>query len=256
MSTDPSKRGAHESDKKTDMDQLVAFVADWKGIAGEAIALQLAMQGFTVVVNAPQDRIDPLLPENLPGRVLGLPFTTHSEQDYETVISQVIDLFGGLQVLVNNFNHWNDAPLDNITESMWQEVLENNVVRSFRLSRVASKLMLALGGGKIVQVTSTSCFTGHHTQYAASCAAIHSMTKSLARELAPSITVNTIAVGTLEEPWIDEGGAELRDILTKDILLKRLCHPQEVADLVAILIQSIHFMTGQMLVLDGGETLW
>jgi NAD(P)-dependent dehydrogenase (short-subunit alcohol dehydrogenase family) len=64
-----------------------------------------------------------------------------------------------------------------------------------------------------------------------------------------------VACGILDEPWIDEGGGELRQMLTKSIPLGRLCRTADVADAVTFLASGADFMTGQMFVIDGGETV-
>jgi len=69
------------------------------------------------------------------------------------------------------------------------------------------------------------------------------------------VRVNSIAAGLLDEPWVDEGGPELREVLTRDIPLKRLCRGEDVAEAVSYLAAGADFMTGQVLILDGGETM-
>ncbi len=190
-----------------------------------------------------------------PGKILAMPFDASQEEAVEQMLSAALDIFGHVDVLVNNFFHWSDAKFDELTDKHWQETFQNNVLRSFHVCRAVARLMEALGYGKIINVTSTSCFTGAHTPLAASCASVHSLTKSLAKELSPFVRANTIACGLLEEEWVQEGGEDLRKSLVADIPLKRLCQPHDVAELVAFLATGADFMTGQLLVLDGGENL-
>jgi NAD(P)-dependent dehydrogenase (short-subunit alcohol dehydrogenase family) len=236
-------------------DVPVALLGDWHGMAGAAIARYLAHYGFSLLINGPEDEVFGLQGLSETGKILALPFDVGDEEAVLRVMSSALDLFGRVDVLVNNLSAWADAPLAEITDEHWKQVLEAGFLPSFRLSRAAARVMAAQEYGKIIHVTSTSAYTGQHTPYAAYCAAVHSLTRSLARELAPAVRVNTVAAGLLDEPWIDEGGPDLRQMLVADIPLGRLCRAEDVAEAVAWLAQGADFMTGQMLVLDGGETM-
>ena len=233
----------------------VAVISDWRGLAGPAICLQLARAGFSLFVNGPEEEVFELQSQDVDGKILALPFDPTDEDSVQQVFLAGLEIFGRLDVLVNNFYTWNDAPLSEVNEQMWAEVWRGNVKNTFNTCRSAAPIMQAQEFGKIINITTTSCFTGAHLQFAASSAALHSMTRSLARELAPFVRVNTLACGILDEPWIDEGGPDLRDMLTKAIPLKRLCKTVDVADMVTHLASGADFMTGQLLVLDGGETM-
>ncbi len=233
----------------------VALITDWRGTAGPAIAFALAQAGFALLINGPEDEVFELQSVDTMARILAMPFDVADEQAVITAVGAGLEVMGRLDVLVNNIFAWNDAALNDITEEMWDEVLKSGLKGTFYCSRAAARVMQAQEYGKIIHVTSTSALTGVHTQYAASCAAIHSLTRSLARELAPHVRVNSIAAGLLDEPWVDEGGPELREVLTRDIPLKRLCRSEDVAEAVSYLAAGADFMTGQVLILDGGETM-
>ena len=233
----------------------VAVIGDWRGLAGPAIALQLARSGFSLLINGPEDEIFELQSQDVDGKILALPFNPAEEDSVQQVFLAGLEIFGRLDVLVNNFYAWNDAPLSDITDEMWTEVWQTNVKHAFRCCRSAAPIMQAQEFGKIINVTTTACVNGEGLQFAASAAALHSMTRTLAKELAPFVRVNTVACGTLDEPWIDEGGGDLRARLTKSIPLRRLCRTLDVAETVSYLAGAADYMTGQMLVLDGGETV-
>lgn len=233
----------------------VALVADWRGLAGPAISVALARCGFSLLINGPEDEVFSLQAVEEAGKILAVPFDVSDQEAVLQAVAAAVEIFGKIDFLAGNLTFWNDARLDEISEEMWKEVLDLQLKGTFYLSRAVARVMREAGYGKILHITSTSCFTGAHTTYAASCAAIHSLTRSMARELAPAVRVNTLACGLLDEPWIDEGGPELREMLTRDILLQRLCRFEDVAELVAVMATGADFMTGQMLVLDGGETM-
>lgn len=233
----------------------VALVGDWGGLAGQAIALQLARAGFSLLVNGPEDEVIELQRHDLDGKILAAPFQATNEEAVQQIILTGLEFFGRLDVVVNNFFVWHDAALHEITEVHWAELLQGNLKSAFNVSRAASLVMMEQQFGRIINVTTTSCLTGNHLPFAATAAAVHSLTRSLARELAPHVRVNTVACGLLDEPWIDEGGPELRAMLQKEVPLGRLCRTSDVAEAVAYLASGADFMTGQMLVVDGGETV-
>ena len=237
------------------VDFPVALISDWSGIAGREICHALAGCEFSLIINAPQDEIFDLQSHDYPGKILAFPFDYSSEEAVEMTLSASLDIFGHVDVLVNNIHHWSDAKFLELTDKQFQEAYQHNVLGAFHVARASARLMDALGYGKIINVTSTSCFSGAHTPLAASCAALHSMTKSIANELAPNIRCNTIACGLIEEAWVVEAGDDLKKSLIAGVPLRRLCQPHDVAELVAFLATGADFMTGQMLVLDGGETV-
>lgn len=237
------------------MEHPVALISDWKGIAGPDITHALASCEFSLLVNGPQDEIFELLTGDYSGKILAMPFDYASEDAVEMMLSAALDIFGHVDVLVNNIYHWADAKFNELTDKEWNETFNHNVLGSFHVCRAVSRLMEALGYGKIINVTSTSAISGAHTPVAASCAALHSLTRSVAKELAPFVRANTIACGLVEEDWVLDAGEDLRKSLIRDIPLKRLCRPPDVAEVVAFLATSADFMTGQMIVLDGGETM-
>ncbi len=233
----------------------VAVVSSWQGLAGKAISTALAQCDYSLLINGPEEEIFELQSGNFLGKILAVPFEVEQEESVQNALLTALEIFGRVDVLVNNNYEWNDAPLDEITAQMWDKVLSVNLKGTFHCCRAAAAIMRSQGYGKIINVTSTSAFTGAHTQFAASCAAVHSLTRSLARELAPEIKVNTVACGILDEPWINEGGPELREMLLRGVPLGRLCTYDDVAEAVAFFATGGDFITGQMLVVDGGETM-
>lgn len=237
------------------MDFPVALVSDWNGIAGPEICHALASCEFSLLINGPQDEIMELLSGDFSGKILAMPFDYHSEDAVELMMSAALDIFGHVDVLVNNIYHWQGAKFIDLKDVDFSNVLNHNVMGSLHVCRAAARLMEALGYGKIINVTTTSAVNGLPPAMAVAGAGLHSLTRSIARELGPYVRANTVACGVLEEAWVAEGGEEIRRTLTASIPLKRLCQPADVAELVAFLATGADFMTGQMLVLDGGELI-
>ncbi len=235
--------------------QPVALVSDWNGTAAPVICQTLLQAGFAILVNGSQDEVFKYPLFEPTAKILALPFEITDEPNINSAIASGIEYLGGLDVLINNVYFWNDAALEDITDTMWTEVMHRGIKGTFNCCRSASKIMVAQKYGKIINIISTAAITGTYTQYAAGCAAIQSLTRSLARELAPHVRINSIATGLVDEPWIDADGPEFRAMLTKDIPLKRLCKNSDIAEAVSYLACGADFMTGQMLVLDGGESM-
>lgn len=237
------------------MDFPVAFISDWNGIAGREIAHALAACEFSLIINGPPDEILELQAHEYAGQILAFPFDFSAEEAVEMTLASTLEIFDHIDVLVNNIHHYVDARFLELTDKQFLEAYQKNLLAPFHVCRATARLMDALGYGKIINVTSTSAFTGAHTPLAASCAALHSMTKSMANELAPHVRCNTIACGLIEEGWVLEAGDDFKKSLLAEIPLRRLCQPSDVAELVALLATGADFMTGQMLVLDGGESI-
>lgn len=233
----------------------VALISDWNGLAALDTCRALAHAGWSLLINGPPEDILQLQAEDFDGKVLATPFDPTDESSIQETILSGLEFFGRLDLVVNNFYNWQDAALHDISETLWSELWTGNLKATFHVSRAAALVMSEQQFGRIVQVTTTSCKTGSHLPFAAVGAAVHSLTRSLAKELAPFVRVNTVACGMLDEPWIDEGGPELRAMLQKEIPLGRLCRTQDVAEAIRFLATGADFMTGQMLVIDGGETV-
>ncbi|MBM3463610.1 MAG: SDR family oxidoreductase [Armatimonadetes bacterium] len=228
----------------------VAIVTHWDGTAGPEIILSLANQGFRVVAPTTEEN---LLMIGAPETVMSIELDPGHEASVKEKFAGVVSLFGRIDVLVNNPMVWNDAALAEITETMWAEVITQNTKATFYCARAAAAVMQARGGGRIINITSTAGLSGAHTQFAVSCAGILSLTRSLAIELAPSVRVNCIATGLMDEPWIDEAGADFRQSLESKIPLSRLCRGADVAEFVGFLASSGDYFTAQTFTLDGGE---
>lgn len=232
------------------MSDQVAVVTQWSGLAGPAICEILAGQGFQVVVNGSRDLI---ALSDIPGSLSALPFDLVHEFSVVEAAKEVQEHFGRIDVLVNNATLWEDAALTELSDRMWSDVHDSNLKSFLYCTKAFAPMMTAAECGKIINVTGSPSVMVAHTAYAAACAGVVSLTRSLARELAPHVRVNAVACGMIDEPWIDAEGPEFRQMLVEKIPLRRLCRVDDVADLVAYLALSGDFMTGQVLTLDGGE---
>lgn len=167
--------------------------------------------------------------------------------------------FGGLDCFVANAGIWpvDDIPLGRLSEERWRSTMAQNLDAVFLSTRAALGLMGA--GGRIVLVASTAGQRGEafHADYAATKGALISMTKSLAIEYAPEITVNCVAPGWVDTdmsagPYAGDGKARI----TATIPLKRIPPPEDIAGPILFLCSPLaRHITGEVLNVNGGSVL-
>jgi NAD(P)-dependent dehydrogenase (short-subunit alcohol dehydrogenase family) len=233
------------------LDGKVALVTGGAQGIGRAIADGLVGEGATVVVadlNPPPD---------------GIRADVASEDDVERMARQVVERHGGVDVLVNNAGLYATLAMRPFTEiplEEWRRVMDVNVASMFLTCRALVPAMRERGGGKIVNISSGTAFRGvpFVLHYVASKGAIVAFTRALAKELGPDgITVNCIAPGfTMSEGVQDnpEVVRALRDVSIAARTIQRDQLPEDVVGAVVFLCTpAADFVTGQTMVIDGGQ---
>ena len=160
-----------------------------------------------------------------------------------------------LDVLINNASTFYPTPLAEATAAQWDELLGTNLRAPFFLARAAAPL-LRRQQGCIVNLTDIHAqrpLRGHAI-YSISKAALDMLTKALAKELAPEVRVNGIAPGAAM--WPEQMDADLRQRIESHTMLKRAGTPEDVAAAVRFLVFDAPYVTGQILTVDGGRTLY
>ncbi len=167
---------------------------------------------------------------------------------------------GGLDILVNNAGLADPAiwspKLEDTTLEMWKRVFDVDTFGTFLCSRAAAKMMKA--GGAIVNTASTPVLSGDSEGlvYASAKGAVLTMTKMLASVLAPRIRVNCMLFGSFETTWVDWLNATQLQRYRSGIPLKRFGRPIDAANLALFLTSDdASFITGQAVVIDGGEVM-
>jgi NAD(P)-dependent dehydrogenase (short-subunit alcohol dehydrogenase family) len=244
------------------MTQKVALITGSATGVGRASALRFAREGFAVAVNYSRSEQD--ANETLADvQKLGVPAilckaNVGDDNAVREMIERVQKELGGLDVLVNNAGttHFIDhANLEALTDAVWQEIFQVNMLGTFYCCRAALPL-LQKRNGSIVNVTSVAALSGQGSSipYCASKAAVNSLTRSLARAFAPLVRVNAVAPGPIETRWLDGHRERIHDYL-KTVPLQRVALPEDIADAIHFLALGTTLTTGQCLVVDGGRTM-
>ena len=178
----------------------------------------------------------------------------------EMLVEDAAERFGGLDVLINNHGIWKGAPIDEMSDGEWNEMIGVNLTGVFHVIRAAVPHLKAAGGGSIVNLSSTAGQRGEagHSHYAATKGAIISMTKSLAVELAPhGIRTNCVAPGWVDTDMSHETlvGPRAEEIRAA-IPLGRPGTAEEIAGAVLFLASPLAaFINGEILNVNGGSVL-
>ncbi len=180
--------------------------------------------------------------------------------DGNTVRSLVADLFekfGRIDILVNNAGINRDALLVKMNEQDWDSVMAVNLRAPFVITQATCRLMIKKGvDGRIVNIVSTAGKHGNFGQanYSAAKAGLLAFTKSVAREMARyGIRVNAVMPGLIDTPMVRALREDIIERKIKEIPLRRMGHPREVAKAVVFLVSDdASYITGACLQVDGG----
>jgi 3-oxoacyl-[acyl-carrier protein] reductase/pteridine reductase len=197
--------------------------------------------------------------ETLGRQALAVECNVRSEASVRGTVAAAVERFGGLDILVNNAAVFDSAPLDALSIDQWDAVFETNARGPFLVAREALPHLRAFRDqedqedqeGRIINIGSLGgihAWAGH-AHYCASKAALHSLTLSMAKAFAPEVSVNCVAPG-----WIELEGSDA--VQAAHFALKtpmgRNGRVEDVAQAVLFFAAGPHFITGQVLAVDGG----
>ncbi|MGR6128171.1 SDR family NAD(P)-dependent oxidoreductase [Paenibacillus sp. SER-28] len=245
-----------------DLHQKVALVTGGGTGIGRAACMALADRKATVVVNYSRSKNDAeetvrmILEKG--GRAIALQADVSRDQEVRTMVDQIVQQFGTIDILVNNASITHHIPMDDLepaTEEVWDDLFDVNVKGMFYCARAVAPFMKRSKQGAIVNLGSIAGQTGLGSSlpYAVSKAAVHGLTKSLARALAPDIRVNCIVPGAVATRWW-AGREEQMNQLFPHLLLQRISTPEDIASMICSALEQ-EAMTGQIITVDSGQTL-
>jgi 3-oxoacyl-[acyl-carrier protein] reductase len=233
---------------------------------GRAEALALARAGYDVVINYSQSeaaaKATAADAEAAGARTLVYQCDVADEAQVRGMMAACEQQFGRLDVLCNNAGTTVNVPikdLDGLSVEAWDRVFAVNVRGLFLVTRAAAPLLKQARGCVVNTASIVGLRPGPQPlPYSASKAAVVSLTKTLAFALAPEVRVNAVAPGWMEGEWMErmlgdnyEGLMERR---ARQTPLKRCATAEDVAEAMLCLVQSMKFVTGEVVVIDGGFT--
>ena len=242
------------------IEKRVALITGASGAIGSAIARTLGAQGMAIAIhcNNNTDSADALAAELRTAGVTCEVFKADlsSSAECKALVQKVVAAWGRIDVLVNNAGKLIDATVSFMSDQQWTDAIEINLNAPFRLMREVSMAMARRRYGRIVSLASDAGRMGsaNRSNYAAAKEGLVGLTRSAAREMAGlGIRVNAVSPGFVESPMTANiSPAKMKDIL-RDIPVRRLGKPQDVANLVAFLAsEAADYITGQVISIDGG----
>lgn len=242
----------------------VAIVTGGARGIGRATVLRLAEAGADVVINYTrnEEAAEEVARQAREFGVQALPLRADVSDLAQTasLVDATVKQFGRVDLLVANAGIWEGAPVEEMSEALWDRVIDANLKGTWTACRAVVPLMKEQGSGSIVIVSSTAGQRGEagYSNYAASKGGQISFTKALAAELAPSIRVNSVAPG-----WVDTelngvvfGDAPFKQKIVDTIPLGRVATADDIA-LAIVFVASdwAASITGEILNVNGGSVL-
>ncbi|GCE21545.1 SDR family NAD(P)-dependent oxidoreductase [Dictyobacter kobayashii] len=245
-----------------DLTDKVALVTGGGTGIGRATSIELARRGASVIVNYSRSQVEAdetvQAIKDAGGRAIAIQADVVQDSEVRSMVEQVVQHFGTIDLLVNNASITRHIPMDDLesaTDEVWDELYGVNVKGMFYCARAVAPLMKQNKQGAIVNVGSIAGLAGAGSSlpYAVSKAAVHGLTKSLARALAPEIRVNSVAPGAVATRWW-AGREEQMNRLSSNLLLQRISTPEDIARMICAALEQ-ESMTGQIITVDSGQTL-
>lgn len=227
---------------------------------GRAIALQLAEDGFDIVVNyaGSQDKAEEVVKEieQLGQKALAVQANVAQKSEVQDMIKSTIETFGSIDVIVNNAGITRDNLMMRMKEQEWQDVIDTNLTGVFNVVQSVTRQLLKQRAGTIINVSSIVGSIGNAGQanYVAAKAGVEGLTKTFARELASrNITVNAIAPGFIVSDMTDQLSEELQNGMKAQIPLARFGDVADIAHAASFLASDkAKYITGQTIHVNGG----
>ena len=236
----------------------VALITGGARRLGRAIALELAKAGADVAItfrNSAREAQSTVIDAGSFGvRAVALGCDITDEKSVRGAIKEAVHELGGIDILVNNAANYETVEFEKLTLKQWDAIFASNARGPFLVSREALK-QLRLRKGKIINLGSLGGLQAWatHAHYCSSKAAVHMLTKCMAKALAPDIAVNCIAPGMID--LREKSAAAFMSKMAKQTPMRRNGTGEEIAAAALFFATAPHFITGQILTVDGGLSL-
>ena len=235
----------------------VALVTGAGRRIGRAIALRLAAEGARMVVHyrRSQSEAEAVAAEisRSGGEAVYIQAELTRVVEIDHLFEDIEQRLGRLDILVNNAGIFSPTPVGPTQETQWDTVLDTNLKALFFAAQRAAPLLAQSGRGRIINFASLGGLQAwpKYTAYSVSKAGVIMLTRCLARALAPAVTVNAIAPGTISFP---DDAPEIAERALRSAPLRRTGSADDITNAVVYLVGA-EFVTGQVLVVDGGSSI-
>ncbi len=226
---------------------------------GAAIAIRLAQSGYGICVNYLRnaDRANAVVRsiEESGGRAFAFQGDVASYANVEQMVAETAEQFGGIQIVVNNAGLSQHRTLEEMTVDDWNRSIAVNLSAALFTAKEALPHLRREPWARIISICSLRAMTGsgHGAHYAAAKAGLIGLTKSLALELAPTITVNAVSPGYTRTDMNAAALAKNEEKIVAGIPVGRVAEPEEIAALVCFLAsQEAGYITGETINDNGG----
>ena len=220
---------------------------------GRSLALGLAAAGADVAITYNGSKAEALETvgalQQLNVRAMAVACNVRNPDSVQAAVAAVVEQFGGLDILVNNAGTFETAVLQSITLAQWDKMFETNTRGPFLMSQAAYP-HLREARGRIINIGSLGGMHPWptHGHYCTSKAALHMLTQTMAKAFAPEISVNCVAPGMVVNGEVDPA----YEHFANKTPMRRNGTPNDVAEAVLFFARGPHFITGQILGVDGG----
>ncbi len=239
--------------------KVVIITGSSRGI-GKATAILFVKEGAKVVINcknhiAEAQKVVKAIGKN---KAFFIQADVSREEDVKRLVSETMKKFGRIDILVNNAGvifREGDWKSD---VDIWRATMDINLTSAWLMIREVAPIMMKKGSGSIVNISSIYGFLGAASvlPYSSAKGGLITLTKALAKELAPKIRVNAVAPGNVMTDMTKEAGRKVIDFFEKQTPLKRSAEPEEIAMAILFLASNdASFITGELLTVDGGYCL-
>lgn len=244
------------------MEKLVALVTGSNRGIGRATIEEFAKAGLDVVINYCHHEEEALefqkyIEDNYDVSCMVVKCDIANEEEVENMVNEIVDRFGTIDILVNNASVCRDSLFMDKSVKAFKRILDVNLIGTYLCSKYVGKIMLEKKSGKIINIASTNALDTYYPEscdYDASKAGVISLTHNMAREFAPSISVNCVCPGWVKTDMNKDLSIEQINKEKKNILIGRFAEAEEIAKVICFLASSkASYINDSIIRVDGGK---